>query len=57
MSPAGFERDFEELAQGLATAGGWATEAAMEVRKTLSERHDIEVVGSPRQAASWPSGS
>ena len=53
MSPAGFERYFEELAEGLATAGGWgATEAAMEVRKTLSERHDIEVVGSPRQAAS-----
>jgi mannose-6-phosphate isomerase-like protein (cupin superfamily) len=49
MSPPGFERYFEELAEGLASAGE-DEEAAMSVRKTLSEKHDIEVVGPPRQA-------
>ena len=49
MSPAGFERYFEELAEGLAAVGDDA-EAAMSVRKALSEKHDIEVVGPPRQA-------
>jgi hypothetical protein len=37
MSPPGFERYLEELAEGLATVG-------------TSEKHDIEVVGPPRQA-------
>ncbi len=50
MSPPGFERYFEELAEGLAAVGDDA-EAAMNVRKALSEKHDIEVVGPPRQAA------
>ncbi len=49
MSPPGFERYFEELAEGLASAGD-SVEKAMEVRRTLSEKHDIEVVGPPRQA-------
>src|ERR671933_1429087 len=49
MSPPGFERYFEELAEVLA-ATGWSTEAAMEVRKILSEKHDIDVVGPPRDA-------
>ncbi len=51
MSPPGFERYFEELAEGLAAVGDDA-EAAMDIRKTLSEKHDIEVVGPPRQATS-----
>jgi quercetin dioxygenase-like cupin family protein len=46
MSPPGLERYFEELAEGLAGAGDSAEEA-MEVRRTLSEEHDIEVVGPP----------
>lgn len=49
MFPPGFERYFEELAEGLADAGD-SVEKAMEVRKTLSEKHDIEVVGPPRQS-------
>jgi mannose-6-phosphate isomerase-like protein (cupin superfamily) len=49
ISPPGFERYFEELAEGLASAGE-DEEAAMSVRKTLSEKHDIEVVGPPHQA-------
>ncbi len=49
MSPPGFERYVEELAEGLASAGE-DEEAAMSVRKSLSEKHDIEVVGPPRQA-------
>ena len=49
ISPPGFERYFEELADGLAAAGDDA-EAAMSVRKALSEKYDIEVVGPPRQA-------
>ena len=50
ISPPGFERYFEELAEGLA-AGGDDADAAMEFRKELSEKYDIEVVGPPRQAA------
>ncbi len=46
MSPSGFERYFEELAEGLAAAGE-DEEAAMDVRRALSERHDIEVLGPP----------
>ena len=49
ISPPGFERYFEELADGLAEAGDDA-EAAMSVRKALSEKYDIGVVGPPRQA-------
>ena len=49
MSPPGFERYFEELAEGLASAGE-DEEAAMSVRTTLSEKHDIEVVGPSHQA-------
>jgi quercetin dioxygenase-like cupin family protein len=49
VSPAGFEGYFEELAEGLAAAGDDA-EAAASLRKTLSEKYDIEVVGPPRQA-------
>lgn len=50
MSPAGFERYFEELAEGLSSAGESA-EAALDIRRSLSGKHDIEVVGPPRQAA------
>ena len=49
ISPPGFERYFEELAEGLEAAGN-DEQAAMGVRKALSERYDIEVVGPPRQA-------
>jgi mannose-6-phosphate isomerase-like protein (cupin superfamily) len=48
VSPPGFERYFEELAEGLAAAGDDA-EAAASLRKVLSEKHDIEVVEPPRQ--------
>jgi mannose-6-phosphate isomerase-like protein (cupin superfamily) len=49
VSPAGFESYFEELAEGLAAAGDDA-EAATSLRKALSQKYDIEVVGPPRQA-------
>jgi quercetin dioxygenase-like cupin family protein len=49
ISPPGFERYFEELAEGLEAAGD-DEQAAMSVRKALSEKYDIEVVGPPRQA-------
>ena len=49
MSPPGFERYFEELAEGLEAVGD-DEEGAMSLRKALSEKHDIEVVGPPRQA-------
>ena len=49
MSPPGFEQYFEELAEGLASAGDSA-EAAVEVRRALTAKHDIEVVGPPRRA-------
>ena len=49
ISPPGFERYFEDLAEGLAAAGD-DEEEAMSVRKALSVKYDIEVVGPPRQA-------
>ena len=49
ISPPGFERYFEDLAQGLAAAGDDEA-AAMSLRKALSEKYDIEVVGPPQQA-------
>lgn len=49
MSPPGFVRYLEELAEGLVAAGDDA-ETAMSLRKELSEKYDIEVVGPPRQA-------
>ena len=48
ISPPGFERYFGELAEGLEAAGDDG-QAAMDVRKALSEKYDIEVVGPPRQ--------
>ena len=50
ISPPDFERYFEELAEGLEAAAN-DEQAAMGVRKALSQKHDIEVVGPPRQAA------
>jgi quercetin dioxygenase-like cupin family protein len=49
ISPPGFERYFEELAEGLASVGE-DEQAAMSLRRALSEKYDIEVVGPPRQA-------
>ena len=49
ISPPGFERYFEELVEGLEAAGD-DEQATMRVRKALSEKYDIEVVGPPRQA-------
>ena len=49
ISPPGFEPYFEELSEGLAAAGN-SSDAAIRVRKALSGKYDIEVVGSPRQA-------
>jgi quercetin dioxygenase-like cupin family protein len=51
MSPPGFWRYLKELAEGLAAAGDHA-EAALSLRKRLSEKYDVEVVGPPRQASS-----
>jgi hypothetical protein len=51
MSPPDFWRCLKELAEGLAAAGDDA-EAAMSLRKRLSEKYDIEVVGPPRRATS-----
>ena len=45
LSPAGFEAYFRELADGLAQLRSEAE--AMQLRKELSARHDIEVVGPP----------
>ncbi len=50
ISPPGFERYFEELAEGLASAGD-DEQVATSVRKALSDKYDIEVVGPPRQAS------
>jgi len=50
ISPPGFERYFEELAEGLASVGD-SEEAVMDLRRTLSAKHDIEVVGPPRRVA------
>jgi quercetin dioxygenase-like cupin family protein len=49
ISPPDFAPYFEELSEGLALAGD-STEAAMRVRRGLSAKYDIEVVGPPRQA-------
>lgn len=49
ISPPGFERYFEDLAEGLATVDA-SDEAAMDLRRTLSEKYDIEVLGPPQQA-------
>ena len=51
MSPPDFWRYLKELAERLAAAGDDA-KAAMSLRKQLSEKYDIEVVGPPRQATS-----
>lgn len=51
ISPPELWRYLKELAEGLAAAGDDA-EAAMELRKELSERYDVEIVGRPRQATS-----
>ncbi len=48
LSPQGFEEYFRELAAGL--AGDTSEEAAMQVRRDLSARYDIEVVGPPVEA-------
>jgi quercetin dioxygenase-like cupin family protein len=48
VSPPGFERYFAELGEGLAAVGDDA-EAAASLRKALSEKHDIEVMGPPQQ--------
>jgi quercetin dioxygenase-like cupin family protein len=50
MSPPEFWRYGKELAEGLAEAGEDA-EAATRVRKRLSEKYDVEVVGPPRGGA------
>lgn len=47
LSPPGFEAYFGELARGLAESE--SEDAAIEVRKRLSARFDIEVVGPPIQ--------
>jgi mannose-6-phosphate isomerase-like protein (cupin superfamily) len=49
VSPPGFEKYFEELAEGLVAAGEDA-ESATSLRKALSKKYDIEVVGPPRHA-------
>jgi oxalate decarboxylase/phosphoglucose isomerase-like protein (cupin superfamily) len=51
VSPAGLEYYLEALAEGLAIVGE-APEAAMSLRKALSEQYNVEVVGPPRQAMS-----
>lgn len=48
LSPPGFEEYFRELAEGLAASQ--SEDAAMEVRRELSARYDIEVVGPPVEA-------
>jgi mannose-6-phosphate isomerase-like protein (cupin superfamily) len=45
LSPSGFEQYFRDLAEGLAARD--SDEAAIEVRRELSGRYDIEVVGPP----------
>jgi quercetin dioxygenase-like cupin family protein len=51
MSSPEFWRYLKELAEGLAAAGGDA-EAATSLRKRVSEKYDIEVVGPPRRGVS-----
>jgi mannose-6-phosphate isomerase-like protein (cupin superfamily) len=45
MAPSGFEAYFAELAEGLGEAPDETS--AMEVRRRLSAKHDIEVLGPP----------
>ncbi len=52
MSPPEFWRYLEELAEGLAETGE-DEEAATRLRKRLSEKYDVEVVGPPRRGASF----
>ncbi len=51
MSPPDFWRYGKELAEGLAVVGDEAG-AATSLRKRLSEKYDVEVVGPPGRAAS-----
>jgi len=51
ISPPGFEQYFAELSDGLAAADA-SPEAAMQIRKALAAKYDIEVVGPPQQANS-----
>lgn len=51
MSPPDFWRYLKELAEGLVATGNDA-EAALSLRKRLSEKYDVEVVEPPRQRAS-----
>jgi quercetin dioxygenase-like cupin family protein len=51
MSPPEFWRYLKELAEGLVEARDDA-EAAMKLRKRLSEKYDVEVVGPPRRGPS-----
>ena len=48
VSPPGLVRYLEELAIGLTSTGDNA-EAATKLRKELSEKHDVELVGPPRR--------
>ena len=45
--PSGFEGYFEELAEGLVAAGE-DVEVATSLRKALSEKGNLEVLGPPR---------
>jgi hypothetical protein len=45
LSPPGFAEYFRELAEGLAADS--SEDAAMQVRRRLSAKYDIEVVGPP----------
>jgi mannose-6-phosphate isomerase-like protein (cupin superfamily) len=45
LAPAGFERYFHDLADGLAASD--SDDAVVDVRRALSGRYDIEVVGPP----------
>jgi mannose-6-phosphate isomerase-like protein (cupin superfamily) len=47
LAPAGFEAYFRELAAGL--ANGYSDEVALQLRRELSAKYDIEVVGPPVQ--------
>lgn len=51
LSPPDLCRYLKELAEGLGAAGDDA-EAAMALRKELSEKYDVEIAGPPRRATS-----
>lgn len=51
ISPPDLWRYLKKLAEGLVAAGDDA-EAAMELRKELSEKYDVEILGPPRRATS-----